>query len=200
FRTPLSNLRGYLEGLEDSVFQPEELAGPANRQLRRLERLADDLSLLSRVETGQVNLHPQQLSTPDLLTAVTEPVSPAFETTRVTLTLNTTGGHKVWADSERTEQILSNLIANALRFTPPDGTVTIHVEPADNGLVRFEVIDTGIGIPEEQLQQVFNRFYRGDQSRAPHRSEEHTSELQSRFDLVCRLLLAKKNKTEEHLS
>lgn len=168
FRTPLSNLRGYLEGLEDSVFQPEELAGPANRQLRRLERLADDLSLLSRVETGQVNLNPEQLSATDLLTAVTEAFRPAFETKGVNLTLNTTGGHKVWADSERTEQILSNLITNALRFTPPDGTVTLQVEPADNGLIRFEVIDTGIGIPEEQLQHVFNRFYRGDQSRAPH--------------------------------
>src|SRR5690606_36852034 len=55
FRTPLSNLRGYLEGLEDGVFRPEELAAPAKRQVERLERLADDLSLLSRVETGQLD-------------------------------------------------------------------------------------------------------------------------------------------------
>src|SRR5690625_723269 len=168
FRTPLSNLRGYLEGLEDSVFQPEELAGPANRQLRRLERLADDLSLLSRVETGQVNLNPEQLSATDLLTAVTEAFRPAFETKGVNLVLNATGGGLVWADSERTEQILSNLVANALRFTPPGGTVTLNAEPTGTGVIRFEVNDTGIGIPAEQLQQVFNRFYRGDQARAPH--------------------------------
>src|SRR5690625_2695800 len=66
FRTPLSNLRGYLEGLEDSVFQPEELAGPANRQRRRPERLADDLSPLSPVETGHANPTPEQLSATEI--------------------------------------------------------------------------------------------------------------------------------------
>jgi len=165
FRTPLSNLRGYLEGLEDGVFAPEELAAPARRQLQRLERLADDLSLLSRVETGQVDLHPGEEDASDLLNAVADAFGPRFEAKTVTLGVVAEPGVRVWADAERTEQVLTNLVTNALRFTPAGGSVTLAAS-ADEGRVRFEVRDTGVGIPEEQLGVVFNRFFRGDQARA----------------------------------
>ncbi len=165
FRTPLSNLRGYLEGLEDGVFQAEELALPARRQLRRLERLADDLSLLSRVETGQVDLHPADVPVAALLAAVGEAFRPRFEAKGVLLAVEAADGVRVWADAERSGQVLTNLVANALRFTPEGGKVTLAVEAVE-GWARFEVRDTGAGIPEGQLGLVFNRFYRGDQARA----------------------------------
>ena len=166
FRTPLSNLRGYLEGLEDGVFRPEELALPAGRQLQRLERLADDLSLLSRVETGQLELRATEVDAARLLAAVADAFRPRFEAKGVELRVDAEPNAPIWADAERTEQVLTNLVANALRFTPAPGRVTLTSGTAEQGRVRFEVSDTGEGIPEEQLGLVFNRFYRGDQSRA----------------------------------
>lgn len=166
FRTPLSNLRGYLEGLEDGVFAPEELAVPARRQLQRLERLADDLSLLSRVETGQVDLHPAEVAAVTLLDAVAEAFRPRFEAKDVTLEVAAAPDVRVWADAERSGQVLTNLVANALRFTPAGGRVKLAVYAVGEGWVRFEVSDTGVGIPQGQLSLVFNRFYRGDQARA----------------------------------
>jgi len=166
FRTPLSNLRGYLEGLEDGVFKPEELAAPARRQVQRLERLADDLSLLSRVETGQVQLNPDQADATALLLAVADAFRPRFEAKGVELEVRAMPGVSVWADPERTDQVLTNLVANALRFTPSSGRVTLAVTALTDGHARFEVSDTGVGIPADQLGLVFNRFFRGDQARA----------------------------------
>lgn len=72
----------------------------------------------------------------------------------------------VWADAERTDQVLTNLVANALRFTPSGGRITLAVTALPDGHARFEVSDTGAGIPPDQLGMVFNRFFRGDQARA----------------------------------
>lgn len=167
FRTPLSNLRGYLEGLEDGVFRPDELAAPAKRQVERLERLADDLSLLSRVETGQLELHPATVGAAALLEAAADAFRPHFEAKGVALDVRPVpSGLTVWADEERTGQVLGNLIANALRFTPQGGGVTLTAAATAGGGARFDVSDTGIGIPPDQLALVFNRFYRGDQARA----------------------------------
>ena len=167
FRTPLSNLRGYLEGLEDGVFSADELAEPARRQVERLERLADDLSLLSRVETGQLELQLATVAAAALLMAAADAFRPRFEAKGVALNVPPVpSGLTVWADEERTGQVLGNLIANALRFTPQGGSVTLTAAPIAGGRVRFDVSDTGVGIPPEQLALVFNRFYRGDEARA----------------------------------
>ena len=168
FRTPLSNLRGYLEGLEDGVFKPEELAVPTRRQVQRLERLVDDLSLLSRVETGQVQLSPAQEDAAALLATVADAFRPRFEAKGVDLVVLATPGVNVWADAQRTDQALANLVANALRFTPTGGRVTLTVSVPTDGQARFEVSDTGTGIPADQHDQLFNRFFRGDQARAQH--------------------------------
>ena len=167
FRTPLSNLRGYLEGLEDGVFRPDELAAPARRQVERLERLADDLSLLSRVETGQLELHPATVDAAALLEAAADAFRPRFEAKGVALDVRPgPGGLTVWADEQRTGQVLGNLIANALRFTPQGGRVTLTASAIAGGGARFDVSDSGVGIPPDQLELVFNRFYRGDEARA----------------------------------
>jgi len=166
FRTPLSNLRGYLEGLEDGVFKPEDLAAPARRQVQRLERLADDLSLLSRVETGQVRLNFARADAAALLDTVAAAFRPRAETKGLELEVRAMPNISVWADAERTDQVLTNLVANALRFTPSGGRIALAVTALTDGHARFEVSDTGVGIPPDQLGLVFNRFFRGDQARA----------------------------------
>lgn len=166
FRTPLSNLRGYLEGLEDGVFSPNEIAGPTGRQVERLERLVEDLSLLSRVETGQFNLELQPLSAAALLSGAAEEFLPRFDAKDVTLIVEAPAvSAVVLADAERSGQVLANLVANALRFTPGGGRVTLSAYVVDS-LVRFTVRDTGPGVPEGQRELVFQRFYRGDAARS----------------------------------
>lgn len=148
------------------MFKPEELAAPARRQVQRLERLADDLSLLSRVETGQVLLNFAQADASALLVTVADAFRPRAETKGLELEVRAMPNVSVWADAERTDQVLTNLVANALRFTPSGGRITLAVTALPDGHARFEVSDTGAGIPPDQLGMVFNRFFRGDQARA----------------------------------
>lgn len=167
FRTPLSNLRGYFEALEDGVFTTDQVSDPANRQLKRLETLANDLSLLSRVETGQLTLHGATVQAAALLNAAATAFRLRSQARSISLDVRTPPAEvTVWADEERTGQVLANLIANALQYTPKGGRITLTAAADGTGLVRFAVTDTGPGIPPHQAHLVFNRFYRGDQSRS----------------------------------
>ena len=165
FRTPLSNLRGYLEGLEDGVFDPGELQAPLQRQVERLERLVNDLSLLSRVETGNLDLHSQPVDANGLLSEAAAEFSPRFAGKGVSLAVRPLDrALLVQADAERTLQVLANMLANALRFTPAGGQVEL-VALAKRAEVRFEVRDTGPGVPVGQQALLFRRFYRADPAR-----------------------------------
>lgn len=170
FRTPLSNLRGYLEALEDGVFTSSQITDPANRQIKRLERLTNDLSLLSHVETGQLTLYCETVRATTLLNSAANAFQPRFQTGNINLHVQPVPPETtVWADEERTGQVLANLIDNALNYTPAGGKVTLTATPANNS-VQFTVTDTGPGIPPQQAQLIFNRFYRGDQSRSHEQS------------------------------
>lgn len=166
FRTPLSNLRGYLEGLEDRVFAAEPAVFDAcRRQLGRLDRLLNDLSLLSRIETGQIELAPRPVETLSLLEQAVTDMAPAFQQKGVTLQLEPpTSQLRVLVDAGRTAQVFDNLLHNALRFTPRGRAVMLAAQCVGDE-VRFEVVDEGPGIEPADLRNVFKRFYRGDKSR-----------------------------------
>lgn len=170
FRTPLSNLRGYVEGLEDGVFDESASVFEAfHRQLERLAHLVDDLSLLSRVETGQLELGPEPLDAGELARAAAAPFQPDAERRGIDLRVQAAGpSTRALADRERTLQVLANLLGNAMRYTPTGGTVTLEVAPDGRDAVRFSVSDTGPGVAPEDLPNVFKRFYRGDKARSPH--------------------------------
>ena len=170
FRTPLSNLRGYVEGLQDGVFEDEATVFDASRrQLDRLAHLVDDLSLLSRVETGQLELAVAPIEARALAEAAAASFLPDAERGGVRLeVIAATQAAVVRADRERSLQVLANLVGNALRYTPSGGRVTIEVAPPAHGFVRFAVRDTGPGLAPEDLPNVFKRFYRGDKARSPH--------------------------------
>lgn len=167
FRTPLSNLKGYLEGLEDGVFEADDATLTAcTRQVTRLGRLVDDLSLLSRVETGQLDLAPERLDVRDLLRDAEEAFRGRFKRKGVALRLDPPPSvEAVEADPLRTAQVVANLLANALRHTPSGADVTLSARRRSHHEVRFEVRDEGEGIPSEHLPHVFDRFYRADRSR-----------------------------------
>ncbi|MPY66397.1 HAMP domain-containing histidine kinase [Deinococcus sp. SDU3-2] len=164
-RTPLAALRGYTEAITDGVMPPEQAALAIRREVRAMERLASDLSLVSRVEAGRVELHPTAFGASQLLTAALERFGDAYAECGVTLTVQAgPDALEVRADFERSLQVLSNLLSNALRHTPQGGQVTLGAEAA-GVQVSFTVQDTGHGIPQEHLARIFERFYRVDPAR-----------------------------------
>lgn len=163
-RTPLAALRGYTEALDDGVLPPEQASPAIRREVRAMERLAADLSLVSRVEAGRVELHRTRFGAAQLLEAAAERFGSAYAERDVRLVVNA-ADVLVVADFERSLQVLSNLLSNAVRYTPAGGTVTLSAR-RDGPFVRFAVEDTGSGIPDEHLPRVFERFYRVDAARS----------------------------------
>jgi signal transduction histidine kinase len=168
FRTPLSGLRGYLEGFQDKVFTPDdENLAACLKQLSRLEHLMDDLSVLSRVEAGVETIKPEPVFACRLLEQLKDTFALSFSSKGVDFQLikSLQEDIQVFADAHRTLQVLSNLVSNALRHTPVGGRVALWLTVEDNKLL-FHVRDTGVGISEADLPHIFTRFYRADKARS----------------------------------
>ncbi len=169
-RTPLSGLAGYLEGLLDGVLDPSpKVLSQMQREVRRLRRLVDDLDEVSRVEAGQVRLRLVPIPLSEVVEGVLARLADQFRDKRITVSTELPRHlPRVRADPDRVAQILTNLLGNALQYTPPGGRVSVRARHAD-GEVAVAVTDTGIGIPAEHLPYVFDRFYRVDRSRSRDR-------------------------------
>jgi signal transduction histidine kinase len=173
-RTPLHIIQGNLEGLLDGVYQPTpEHISTTLDETRLLARLVNDLQTLSLAETGQLPLHPIRFLLTDLIEDITASFSSQADSQGIHLNTSLTNpNQELTADYDRLNQVLSNLISNALRHTPSGGTVLIHTEAIQKEFqgatfgVRMTVQDTGSGIPAEDLPFVFDRFWRGDKSRS----------------------------------
>ena len=165
-RTPLSNLRGYVEALEDGVFELDDVTRAAlGRQVERLERLVADLATLHDVEAGQVSLEIAPNDVAALASAGVAAVQARFAEKGVALTCTAPLGDAcALIDPVRVGQVLENLLANALRHTPAGGRVDVAVHATAEG-VRVEVHDTGPGVPVREREAVFRRLYRGDPAR-----------------------------------
>ena len=162
-RTPLSTIEGYIEGLLDGVFQPtEEIYAASGREVRRLKRLADDLSELSRAEEGT---QPLTLESTDLGALAGEVIGHLETQARAKDIDLTVAGPStpiiVELDRDRITQVLTNIVGNALTYTDPGGRVTVAIRTQARSAI-VEVADTGRGLTPEQLSAVFERFYRVD--------------------------------------
>lgn len=169
-RTPLTAMRGFLEALVDGMVKD-----PAGRrrylavsleETLRLNRLVNDLLDLSRMESGQlaVDLEPMELD--ELLHRTVEKLEPLAAQREVLLAVAALPPlPQVLGDPDRVEQILINLVDNALRYTPPGGRVEVAAVP-EGGMVRVSVRDTGMGIAPDELELIWDRFHKVDRSRA----------------------------------
>jgi two-component system OmpR family sensor kinase/two-component system sensor histidine kinase BaeS len=165
-RTPLHIIQGNLEGVLDGVYEPtDEHIRATLAETRSLGRLIEDLRVLSLAEAGELPLTREVVDVGDLLADVGTSFSGQAESQGVMLTVEPLSAPlRVTADPGRLDQVLSNLVANALRPTPAGGQVALAARDRDDK-VQIWVSDTGEGISEADLPYVFDRFWRGDRSR-----------------------------------
>ncbi len=168
-RTPLTIVGGFAETLQDPDIPQEkrvEFARTIFSNTQRMQRIVDELLDLSRIESGHWKPRPQRVRVADVSAEVFARVAASAKSKSIALnTLIGLDAEVVYADRTALEQILLNLVENAIRHTPAGGLITIETAPADNG-IYLSVTDTGTGIPIEHLPRIFERFYRADSGRS----------------------------------
>ncbi|MGW0640783.1 sensor histidine kinase [Streptomyces badius] len=191
-RTPLSNIRGWLEAAQDGLADPDPaFVSSLLEEAVLLQHIIDDLQDLAAADAGALRLHPEPVEVRELLGQVAAAHQARAENAGVTLTVTTTApGPALGADPVRLRQAVGNLVSNAVRHTPEGGRVTLRAyvagrdasgpyAPGPNaseegcgtavtggGTVVIEVTDTGSGIPADDLPHVFDRFWRAEKSRS----------------------------------
>ena len=166
-RTPLTAIKGSMEGLIDGILPAnEETYQQIHAETERLNRLVDDLQELSRVESRAYELDIQSVDLPSLVRTVSKRLGPQAESKHISLNVDLSPDlPQVLADQDRIIQVLTNLANNALQYTPEGGKIIISAQQ-HNGEIQMSVRDTGVGIPPEHVEHIFDRFYRVDKSRS----------------------------------
>jgi signal transduction histidine kinase len=162
-RTPLTAMLGFLEFLEDGVGGPttptqREYVRGLYSNFRRLQRLVDDLLDYARFEAGSFTLQTREADFVTVVNEVVESLRPQAEAARVAVEVSLPDGPAmVLMDPQRIEQVIANLMTNAIKFTPEGGRVRLRV-CVDAARLRFEIADTGPGIPPDELPRLFHLF------------------------------------------
>jgi two-component system sensor histidine kinase BaeS len=161
-KTPLTAIRGYAEGLEDGAFTAEEAAGTIREEARRLERLVRDLLDLARMNRREFAIHHEEIELGDVGREAVRRYEAEARSGGVELDAIASDGAPALGDPDRVLQVVSNLVENALRSTPPGGSVHVRARP---GVI--EVVDTGVGLAPEDIPHAFERFYLHDRVGIP---------------------------------
>jgi signal transduction histidine kinase len=166
-RTPITILRGRLEGILDGVYPPNEAnIAPALEETYLLERLVEDLRLLTLAEANQLRFEMKPVRLSELTETIMGLFSAQAGERNVRMHLEADPDiPDVIMDAQRFQQVVGNLIDNALSFTPEGSSIDISIKRVENNVI-LTVVDGGPGIPEEELPYIFDRFWRGEKSRA----------------------------------
>jgi two-component system, OmpR family, sensor histidine kinase BaeS len=169
-RTPLSLILGHAEAVHDGVLPPTRQNFEIVREeATRLEHLVDDLRLLSLADAGELSINPSLVSPQKLLSDIQAIYQHSAERKNVKINVVAASDTPVLnIDPVRMSQVLTNILDNALQHTPEGGNINLSARKADEG-VELSIQDSGPGIPDEDIERIFNRFYRSDVSR--HRDD-----------------------------
>lgn len=164
-RTPLASMQAMLEAVEDDLAAPEEYVPVLREQVRVLSVLVDDLFELARIDAGALTLEMLRLPVAPIVSSSLKSIEAEARSRHVRLDADVDEEITARFAPDKVERVLMNLLANALRHTPTDGAVAVLVEPSPDE-VRVAVEDTGAGIDADARERMFERFWRGDQSRS----------------------------------
>jgi two-component system phosphate regulon sensor histidine kinase PhoR len=167
-KTPLTAIRGFAEMLLSSDLASRDARNHLEIILRhseRLSRLIEDLLELSRLESGTFTLEPEELDLAALAAELCRELEPRLRERGISIRIEADGSPRAFADARAVRQIFQNLLDNALKYSDPDRAIEVRVR-AQGDVVRVDVADHGIGIPEADRARIFERFYRVDRGRA----------------------------------
>ncbi len=169
-RTPLTTIKGYAETLLDGALKEDQafqFVQVIKRHTDRLTKIVEDLLMLSRIETKEFQLKMEAISLRDFIDDIVDFVKEPAERKKISLSRNEISS-SLGARADRTylEQVLINLLDNAIKYTPEGGKVIVSAIEKDSKEIQFSVEDNGIGIPKEDLSRIFERFYRVDKGRS----------------------------------
>jgi signal transduction histidine kinase len=166
-RTPLSVILGHTEAIKDNVMPPSQEAFDVIRdETMRLSSMVEDLRTLSLAEAGELSFEPRSYSIVRLLDDIATAYGPRAKAKSIEVMVTTAVSKEdAILDPDRMTQVLRNLMENALRFTPEGGRITLSAENISGNRLEIRVKDTGPGVEPEKLEFLFDRFYRGDESR-----------------------------------
>jgi two-component system sensor histidine kinase BaeS len=165
-KTPLTSIQGYSQAMVDGVLELDELPSAAeivHQEAERMRSLVDDLLYLSQLEAGQSPLNLERIDLDAAVTATANRFRYQAESAGVEIGLELDGG-AVLGDERRIEQVLANLLDNAIRFAPVDSRVTLQTAHEDS-VILFAVHNAGEPVPPEDLPNIFDRFYQVDEAR-----------------------------------
>lgn len=171
-RTPLTTIKSYAEALQDGALQEYELSerfvGVISNETERMIRLVNDLLHLSRIDSNQEKLRRQHTNIQDMLDEVADRFSFQLRQKAIKIFVQVGKGiHTAWLDRDQIDQVLDNLVSNALKYTLDGGEIHLIAQKSEKGAeLDISVQDTGIGIPARDLNRIFERFYRVDKARS----------------------------------
>lgn len=168
-RTPLASIRAMIEAIEDGVVKDRPTIKQYHRAIREqvdwLSRLIDDLFELSRLDAGFMELHVKAVNLTELVAETIDSLRPAAEARGIAILFDgDSGPQEVTIDPDQVQRVVANLVHNAVRHTSESGSITVAIRPRGEECA-IEVVDSGEGIAIEDLEHIFDRFYRGQKSR-----------------------------------
>lgn len=167
-KTPLTTIRGYVKALRDGVFEdensPVEYCNIVMDEVGRMNRLVSELLDLSKIESEILQFTMMTIDLNELFRKTVGKLQPILRTDGYQVKVESPEALYIWGDYDRIGQVLINLVRNAVKHSPPGATIKIRAEEI-NDMVKVEVEDEGVGIPEEELEHIWNRFHKVDKAR-----------------------------------